>query len=85
MFGRFRMTVRDCLDEYENLGAKIFGKPRFFTPLRISALYAITNRPKFDASLAEDVFEDVSRRRCGLDEKLEPSINYPTSEGVCKM
>ena len=31
MLGRFRMTVPDCLCEYERLGDRVLGKPRYFT------------------------------------------------------
>lgn len=29
MLARLRMTISECIDEYENLGAAVFGRPQF--------------------------------------------------------
>lgn len=30
MLARLRMTISECIDEYEHLGATVFGRPQFF-------------------------------------------------------
>jgi hypothetical protein len=55
------MTVEDCIEEYENLGGNIFGKPRHFHEL-IKPLFWI-NRTKYDARKFVKVIQDVTERR----------------------
>jgi hypothetical protein len=77
MLGRFRMTVPDCLQEYESLGGEIFGKPRFFTQLRLG----VGNRTKYDGKKLEEVFKKVTTKRSELSDN--PSF-FPLKRGLCK-
>lgn len=80
MLGRFRMTVRDCLHEYESLGGEIFGKPRFFTQLR----FMVGHRTKYNGAKLKTVFENVTaRRREGLEED-SVEITFPSGRALCK-
>lgn len=54
MLQRFRMSVDDCIREYESLGAKVFGSPR------LSGFGLL--RPKYDEKILETVIQDVTRR-----------------------
>lgn len=79
MLGRFRMTVPDCMMEYENLGDEVYSKPRFFNILR----FGLIDRPKYNAANVKEVFEDVTRRR---SEKIGNGqrITFPSKRGLCK-
>jgi hypothetical protein len=78
------MTVADCLHEYENLGQRVFGKPRMAS-LRTNPASFWT---KYSASGLEKVFKDVTERRCELDARGEYNFNaptFPTMEGTCNV
>lgn len=83
MLGRFRMTVPDCIHEYEKLGARIFGKPRRFCELNFPVL---TERTKYDAKRLHEVFLDVTReRREDSEDARQLSVaRFPSRQGVCK-
>lgn len=73
------MTVKDCMDEYENLGGEIFGKPRFFTQLN----FGIIKRTKYKGERLKRVFEDVTARRSELA-TTDNRITFPSKAGLCK-
>ena len=76
MLGRLRMTVPDCIREYETFGESIFGKPRHITALN----FGIGGRSKYDANKLERVFKDVTRRRGEqLDEVKDPKFGSKTN------
>lgn len=59
MLGRLRMTVDDCLAEYETFGEKIFGRPRWWSvrgPLPFPT-------DKYNAQNIVDAVGDVVKRR----------------------
>lgn len=74
MLSRFRMTVDDCIKEYQTLGAKVFGHPR---PLAKGAILW----HKFDYRTLEAVIKDVTQR---YSEPGEFGGNYAMNEDVCK-
>lgn len=78
MLGRFRMTVPDCMLEYETVAAKVFGRPRFFTTLR----FGLVDRTKYKATTLKKVFEDVTERRS--ESKGQRRITFPSKRGLCK-
>lgn len=80
LLGRFRMTVKDCMDEYENFGGEIFGKPRFFTQLN----FGIIRRTKYKGETLKRVFEDVTARRSEPLQKTDSRITFPSKQGLCK-
>lgn len=55
MLSRLRMSVNDCIEEYEALGEKIFGHPR---PIPNGAVLW----HKFDYRILEQVIKDVTAR-----------------------
>lgn len=71
MLGRFRMPVSDCLREYETVGSRVFGRPRFFTQIR----FGIFRRAKFCESDLEEVVQEVTDRRC----EKRPLCNDPVT------
>jgi hypothetical protein len=79
MLGRFRMTVIDCMQEYERLGSQIFANPR---PLRM----LLTKQTKYDTEAAEQVFKDVVNRRQEMTDGPQGHINrprYPSAKEMC--
>lgn len=81
MLGRFRMTVVDCLHEYEQLGKEVFGKPRTLTELNTFVI----RRTKYKAKNLKKVFEDVAARRNELLPDTENcKITFPSRRGLCK-
>ncbi|KAJ8110963.1 hypothetical protein OPT61_g6330 [Boeremia exigua] len=83
MLARFRMTVADCLEEYETMGQKIFGKPRWLSQRYIGVI----NRPKYDARAMEDAFKDVTKRRDTISDPRDFDVHakIKTEEGTCSM
>lgn len=77
MLGRFRMTVPDCLHEYQSLGGEIFGNPRFFTQIR----FGLGHRTKYNGGKLKRVFEEVTARR---SEQTDSRITFPFKRGLCK-
>ena len=74
------MTVLDCIDEYENLGEKVFGKPRMFFTMR----FLLGDRTKYKGTRLQQVFEDVSARRNEYLVEPDRSITFPSGRGLCK-
>lgn len=80
MLGRFRMTVPDCLFEYQTLGHEIFGKPRMIHTLK----FGLGFRPKYRATKLEKVFKDVTKRRNEQPGRSETGkIVFPSGRGLC--
>ncbi|KAF2471780.1 FabD/lysophospholipase-like protein [Lindgomyces ingoldianus] len=79
MLGRFRMTVQDCLYEYKEMGNKIFGKPRLVSQPNTG----IISRPKYSASALEEVFKDVTARRCEHVDQRIKEVTFPSMPGLC--
>lgn len=78
MLGRFRMTVLDCLHEYETMSHKIFGKPRVVSQRNIG----IVPWPKYSAAAMEKAFKEVTARRCEYNKQINP-VTFPSREGLC--
>lgn len=53
------MSIDDCISEYETLGDRVFGRPRWFH-IRSPMFYA---RDKYSTEALEDVLKDVVSRR----------------------
>lgn len=83
MLSRFRMTVADCLEEYETMGQKIFGNPRWISQRHIG----IVKRPKYDAKAMADAFLEVTDRRDAIlpGTEVRPVGTIKTHEGTCSM
>ena len=74
------MTVPDCICEYEKVGQRVFGKPRFFTKIN----FAVGNRYKYNAESLEKVFKEVTKRRNkNPDGETFGKITFPSEKGLC--
>lgn len=84
MLGRFRMTVRDCLYEYERFADDIFGHPPPFG-LRKLRMY-LTKGVKYSTAGVERVFQRVERERHEeIDYRdLAPRPMFPSRKGMCQ-
>lgn len=80
MLGRFRMTVADCISEYETLAEEVFGKPRIFTTLR----FAFGNRTKYKAEYLKKVIQEVAKRRVEGGNDASQKVKFPYKRGLCK-
>jgi hypothetical protein len=61
MLSRLRMTVDDCIKEYENLAGSVFGNARVFHQTFLPTMWL--QRPKYDAANLENVIKGVTSRR----------------------
>ena len=82
MLGRLRMPVRDCLDEYERLGAKVFGHPNHVFEMRFPLPFI--SRPKYsEKGLSEAVNDVHNRRKPNYIGHQEP-LRFPYDDDLCK-
>jgi len=81
MLGRFRMTVKDCLYEYEHMGQRIFGHPRRLHQLNTIVLPV----DKFSAEKMEEAFKDVAYRRGEVVQGGVGPVNFETLGGLCNV
>ena len=77
MLGQLRMTVLDCLEEYETLGHRVFGKPRHLHSMTIG----FGNRTKYDSRKVQEVFEDVAERR---GEESDHKVTFKSRSQTCR-
>jgi hypothetical protein len=81
MLSRFRMTVDDCIWEYENLAGKVFGKARMFHQMFVPTFWL--KRPKYDADELEMVIKGVARRR-GEISGSNDAATFSTKKELCR-
>jgi hypothetical protein len=74
MLSRLRMSVDDCLYEYERLAGKIFGKPR---PLALGAILW----HKYSGKKLEKAIKDVTRRHGNIHPF---GCNFSLDEDLCR-
>ena len=74
MLSRLRMSVDECIEEYKNLGQKVFGHPRRF------ALKGLIWH-KYDYRVLEKVVRDVTAR---YKEESEFEVSFPSGEELCR-
>ncbi|KAL9078242.1 MAG: hypothetical protein Q9157_002822 [Trypethelium eluteriae] len=79
MLGRLRMSVADCLHEYETLAGKVFGKPNFLNEMRIP----LVHRPKYSCEVLRKVFADVIARHKEESDAEDP-LMYSERRGLCR-
>ena len=80
MLGRLRMSVDDCIEDYETLGEKVFGHSRWFH-LR-SPLFWI--RDKYHHRVLEDVVQTVVRDRVPKVASFPGGQNFAFDENRCR-
>jgi len=84
MLSRLRMTVDDCIFEYENLAGRVFGHPRLFHQTNLPTFWP--NRPKYDAKAFQAVISGprgVTNRRgevCADNDRL----SFRTGVNTCR-
>ena len=80
MLLRFRMSVDDCIAEYEKIGEKVFGSPRLPVVNRL--------RPKFDEKGLESAIKDVCERHGEHVPWNAPELSFnledPSDDDMCK-
>ncbi|KAI9649163.1 hypothetical protein NHQ30_001730 [Ciborinia camelliae] len=79
MLSRLRMNIDDCIQEYENLGQRIFGQPRKFS-MRGPIPW---NQEKYDHHKLEEVVKDVVRRRDWKQDQVTDTV-YPSNPDRCR-
>lgn len=79
MLSRLRMSIDDCIQEYENLGEQIFGHPRKFS-MRGPIPW---NQEKYDHRKLERVIKDVIKRRHWKEDQVADSA-YPSNPQRCR-
>ena len=83
MLSRFRMPVEDCLQEYENLAGKVFGRPRTLHQQFLPTAW--WNRPKYNEKFLEDAIISVTDRRDRNHVRdHEGGSVFASEEGVCQ-
>ena len=81
MLGRLRMTVADCLQEYQHLAGKGFGSPNIFCEMNIPL--PLVSRTKYSPKGLEAVLSDVIARRLPLNDTIDS--RFPLPRGVSKV
>jgi len=79
MLSRLRMSIDDCIDEYAQMGANIFGKPRFFS-MRGPIPWG---KEKYDYRKLEVAIKDVIKRRDWKEDQIADST-YPSTPDRCR-
>jgi hypothetical protein len=80
MLGRLRMSVEDCMQEYEKLSGDIFGHPRW-TSVRGPIPWP---RDKYDGETIQRAVEDVINRRMSPAERKAGAGNFNSPPGLCR-
>ncbi|KAL9624608.1 MAG: hypothetical protein Q9160_001273 [Pyrenula sp. 1 TL-2023] len=80
MLGRLRMTVRDCLHEYESLIPEIFGSPQLFAKLD----WKVFGRDKYSTKKVEKAFKRVATQRDDSAESRRGYKRFASRKKVCK-
>ena len=77
MLARLRMNISECIDEYENLGDAVFGRPQFLArnlqPLIPRVIWSPAER---NGNRLRNYLNDVVKKR-GL--KISPGSEKPDS------
>ncbi|KAL6171038.1 hypothetical protein ACJQWK_03983 [Exserohilum turcicum] len=84
MLGRLRMSVADCMKEYEDLSHQIFGHPRWCSQRNLG----FVPWSKYDANSMKKVFKDVTRRRCERSAFNRNGFRepfFPTLQDTCNV
>lgn len=80
MLGRLRMSVQDCMEEYERLSGDIFGHPRLAS-VRGPIPYW---RDKYDGEKIQRAVEDVIKRRMSPEERIAGAGSFNSPRGLCR-
>ncbi|KAL2046843.1 hypothetical protein N7G274_000861 [Stereocaulon virgatum] len=80
MIGRLRMSIDDCISEYEQLGGKVFGRPRH-VHLRSPLFFP---RDKYASRRLRNVVSDVVKRRVPKESFFPGGTNFAFDENRCR-
>ena len=82
MTGRFRMTVLDCMSEFENFGRQTLGRPRAFSTLK----YGFGSRYRYSTARLDLVLKDMTKRRAEVPEAelVISRTRFPSGRGLCR-
>ncbi|CAI6335461.1 unnamed protein product [Periconia digitata] len=80
MLGRFRMSVLDCLGEYERMGNRVFGKPR---PLSRRDIVG-GQWCRYSTEDMKSVLKDVIARRSERAQRINDT-QLPSNPTMCKV
>ncbi|KAI1270847.1 acyl transferase/acyl hydrolase/lysophospholipase [Xylaria sp. FL0933] len=78
LLSRFRMTVEDCLKEYETMAGAIFGKPRRFHKMNV-----LVGWNKYSRKTLKKACEEVIERRSQMDEGDKETL-FQTEIDTCR-
>lgn len=78
----FRMSVDDCLIEYEHLCGQVFGHPRLVN--QKGGLGVFVNKNKYSTTIYENAIKDIVRRRGEAAYHQEDEMPFRTPKGLCK-
>lgn len=82
MLTTLRMSVDDCLAEYERLAKDVFGHPR---PLHHAGELGIfVTKNKYATTNLENAIKDVMRRRGEVDHDHDDAMQFRTPKGLCR-
>jgi len=84
MLGRLRLGVDECLEEYEQLGGRIFGNPRWASvkPSRRGPIPA--PRDKYDGRNLQGAVEEVVARRLPKSQLRVGAGNFTSARELCR-
>lgn len=82
MLAILRMSVEDCLTEYENLVGHVLGHPRLVNQSR--GLGVSFARNKYSTTSVEIAIQEVIRRRGEGVYHQEDEMPFGTANGACK-
>ena len=82
MLGRFRMTVDDCIREYETLGGEVFGHPRLFHQASLPTFW--TGRAKYKEEKIERTLKKVIGRRHERRDESSSEPAFKTGDGMTR-
>ena len=82
MIGRLRMSIDDCIRDYETFGAKVFGRSRWFS-IRLSPFFWI--RGKYNEKHLEDAVRSVVQKRVAKVAAFPGGKNFASDENRCRV
>lgn len=83
MLGRLRMNVDDCIEEYETLGGKVFGKSRWLHIRSIPPFWL--PREKYNHKTLESVIQSLVDRRIPKIGRFPGGKIFAFDENRCRV
>lgn len=77
MLGRLRMTVEDCIQQYETLGDRVFGRPRRFHIRKAPWIL----REKYNHKHLEEVMKEVVKSH---DPSGKSQAKFTSNDDMCR-